>query len=478
MSSNGGFGLEVSKGLLAKVILALVGFLGSVVFARVLGPAGYGTYYVILSVAAVMDNPISGFGIACKKRISEADSDTGEILVAGLLIAAIGSLLMFVGVFLLAPWIDRFDTERGLLFVALVFTALVFFKMIQPMVAGVGEFGTAIVLDMVRSLLTIPLQIVLVVSVGLGVGGMVYGLTGATLLTLPLALWVLGVRPSIPSLETMRSLWVFARHSIPGNFVGTAYGKLDVLLLSALLSSAAAGQYQIALQLTLPGLLLASVMGSGLFVEVSSQVSRDEDVADRITTNVGFASVFSVPLLFGALAMPESIVVTVFGPEYRAAAPLLIGLAFFQFLRTQATQVSSVLMGHDRPDLDLAIKTVTLVVNLVLGVALVLEIGAIGVVIATVAAEGTKFALLTYFARQHVAYAIVPDLLRYQFLAAAGMFVVVAGLHRVVGVNSWFDLLVLVGLGAGVYGVALLALSDVFMIAARSIAADAREQYL
>jgi O-antigen/teichoic acid export membrane protein len=477
MSRESGFGLEVSKGYVAKVVLAVVGFLGSIVFARVLGPTGYGAFHVVVAVAHVLDNPISGFGNACKKRISEYSHEPGEILTAGLVVATIGAIVVFGGVLAVEQYVNYFDIENGPLFVGIVFTGIVFFKILQPMVAGVGEFGTAVVLDMLRSVITIPLQLFLVVVFGLGVGGMIYGLTVASLLTVPVALYVLGVRPTIPSRATLQSLWTYARFSIPNNFVGTAYSKLDILLFSAVLSSAAAGQYQVAMQLVLPGILLAAVMGSGLFAEVSSQVSRGKAVDREVTNNLAFASLFAVPVFFGVLAMPESIVVTVFGGKYREAGSLIVGLGVYQIIRTQATQISSVLSGHDRPDLNLWIKTVTLGTNLVLGIALVFQIGALGVVIATVVAEGTKYVLLTYYARQYVTYEFVPDPLRYQFLAGAVMFVVVELLHGWVGVSSWLDLLALVGIGALVYGVALMALSDVFMLTARSILDDARERY-
>jgi O-antigen/teichoic acid export membrane protein len=218
-------------------------------------------------------------------------------------------------------------------------------------------------------------------------------------------------------------------------------------------------------------------MGSGLFVNVSSRVSRGEDVDGHVTNNIIFASLIAIPLFFGALAMPESIVMTVFGEKYREAAPLLIGLGLFQIIRTQATQASSVLSGHDRPDLHLWIRTVTLVLNLILGVPLIFQLGALGVVIATVVAEGMKFALLTYFARQYTTYRTVPMPLRYQFLAGSIMFVTVDVLHQWLGVYSWVDLLALVAAGAVVYGAVLIGSSDTFMLTARRLLSDAIEQY-
>lgn len=477
MRRDSGFGLEVSKGFVAKIVLAVVGFVGSIIFARVLGPVEYGAFYTVVAVANVLDNPISGFGTACKKRISEFEQDSGEILGAGLAVACGGALVTAIAVLTVAQYLDLFGIENGPLLITVLFTGLVFFKILQPMVAGIGKFGTSIVLDMLRSLFTTPLQLLLVVGFGLGVGGMVFGLTIASLLTVPVGLYVLSIRPVKPRMVTVRSLWSYAKFSIPNNFVGTAYSRLDILLLTAVLGSGAAGQYQIAMQLVLPGILLSSVMGSGLFAEVSTQVSQNEAVEGQITNNIAFASLFAIPIFFGALAMPESIVVTVFGGEYQRAGVLLIGLGVFQILRTQVTQISSVLSGFDRPDLNLWIKTVTFITNLALGIALVYRVGPLGVVVATVVAEATNYLLLTYYARQHAAYEIVPGPLRYQFLAGGVMFVFVELLHQFFGVRSWIELLALVSTGAVVYGIVLIALSDIFMMTARSILNDAKERY-
>lgn len=475
MSRSDGFGLEVSKGFAAKILLAVVGFLGSVVFARVLGPVEYGAFHVVVAVANILDNPISGIGAACKKRISEHGQDEGQILSIGLSVAAILGLVVGTAMLVIGPQLNYFEIGNGPFYVTVVFLALIFFKILQPLVAGKGQFGTAVVLDSVRSVLTIPLQLFLV-FLGWGVAGMVYGLTVATLLTVPLGIYVLDVRPTVPRWDTVRSVWKFAKYSLPTGFVGTAYSRLDILLLGAVLGSGASGQYKVALQLVLPGAMLSMVMGSGLFAEVSALSSRGEEVATKVTNNVAFASLLTIPLFFGALAMPESIVVTVFGAEYRSAATLLVGLALYQVIAAQSNQIKSVVQGLDRPDIMFYIMAATLVTNLALGVPLVYEIGAMGAVIATVTAEAVKFVLMTFFARKRVPYEVLPAPVRYEILAGAVMFIVVDISHRMGGVSSWFELLAIVSLGALVYGVVLALASDIFLRTAKGIIADARNQ--
>ncbi|UIP01056.1 polysaccharide biosynthesis C-terminal domain-containing protein [Halobaculum sp. CBA1158] len=467
----------MSKGLVAKISLAVIGFLGSIVFARTLGPVGYGAFSVLVSVANILDNPVRGLGTACQKYIAEEGRSDGEILTIGLVGTTVLGGIVVAGLLIVGPRINYFDIENGPYYVAVVFVGLIFFKTLQPMVSGQGKFGTAVFLDSLRSLFTIPLQVALVL-LGWGVGGMIYGLTAASLLTVPFSLRVLGVRPQLPSKQTVEDILSYSKYSISSSFVGSAYGQLDILLLGAVIGSGASGQYRIALQLALPGALLSMVMGSGLLAEVSSLASRGEEVAQQVTNNVSFTSLFAIPLFFGALAMPESIIVTVFGEAYRDAVPLLIGLAVYQILKTQSVQISSVLEGFGRPDLMLYLSTVTLVVNLGLGVLLIFQMGALGVVLATIVAEGTKLVLMTYYARREIPYNPFPPAIRYQVVAGVGMFLIIDLLHGFWGVSSWFELLGLVGVGAVLYGLFLVSLSDIFMDTARTIISDAQEQYL
>jgi len=88
------FGLEISRGVLAKFAMAAIGFAGSVVFARVLGPSGYGAFYILVTLVNILDNPVTGWGVACKKRITETGFSTSEALGSGLLGAVILPLVI------------------------------------------------------------------------------------------------------------------------------------------------------------------------------------------------------------------------------------------------------------------------------------------------------------------------------------------------------------------------------------------------
>lgn len=473
---SGSFGIEVSKGLVGKVILAISGFIGSIIIARHIGPVAYGTFHLILAIVNFADNPINGVGVACKKRISESNAEVENIVSAGISVSLIGGVMAIGTAILFQKSIQNYiNVENGVVYIVLLFCVTSLFKVIQLMVSGIGGFGTSVLIDGVRSVITIPLQVILVL-LGFGVGGLVFGSVVSTFFTIPLLLFILKVRPEIPTKDTFQSLWSYAKFSIPSSFVGVAYDRLDILLIGTIVGTGASGHYKVAMNLVIPATFLSGIMSSGLFTEVSTLVSKDEEVKERVETNISFASFFAVPIFFGALAMPQSIVATAYGGEYLDAGGYLIGLALFQVFSSQTEQTTSIISGYDKPNLNLTTMAITLTVNIVLGVFLINKVGAIGAIIATIVAEAVKYALTTYFAKKLVDYTVLPTSLYSQFFSGLIMFAVVEVLHQWITVSSFIDLLLLVGTGAVIYGVVLISISDLYQNTAKSIYKDLRNE--
>lgn len=461
------FGIQVLKGFIGNILTAVIGFAGSIVFARVLGPAGYGAFYAISAVVKLADNPVKGFSTAGKKRLSEADARESEIVGAALLIGALVVLVLCPVVLLFGIPFVAVESERE--FFVILFTGILFFKLLQPLVAGSGKFGAPTLLDSGRSFFTISFQMVLVL-LGWGVGGMVVGLALGSAVMLPFSFRVLGIRPAWPSWDIVRNMWEYARWSIPKSVVGSAISRMDVLLLSVILTTGAAGQYRVAMNVLIPATFVSGVIGSGVFIETSETISRDESPRERIELGVGFASILAIPIFFGALAMPTDIVTTIYGDQYQTAGTLLVGLAAYKFFETQTDQLLGAISGFDRPDLRFYISLGVLVTNVTLGIILLREIGILGVVVATLTTGALRWLVSLYLTRQLINFDIFPDPLRKQVAAGLIMFAVVLPLHRIVGVVWWGDLLTLVSVGAAVYGVILLTISSHLRVALLSVA--------
>ncbi|WP_440010349.1 oligosaccharide flippase family protein [Halomicrococcus sp. SG-WS-1] len=469
---------ETFGGAIAQFAMAAVGFAGTIIFARWLGPSAFGGVYLLLAVVKLADRPMNGWSLAAKKRLSESDAlrspafgaqllfDLGWVGVAGVAALLAGDALA-----------DYTGLAAAPLLAVLLLASESTYETVESLVQGRGRISVATWIDALRSVLTLPLQIALVSLVG--AAGMVYGLAAASLLALPVVSYFVAARPELPSRAFLGSLADYARYSVPSSALGTAYDRLDLLLLGYLLVPAAAGFYEVAWMLTMPAVFVADVAGRGLMAKVSGRAANGEGVGQDVSNTVAYAGLLAFPMLAGAVALARPLVVTVYGPAYRNAATLLVGLALYRILRTQTGPLLQAINGLDRPDVAMGLSAVALAVNVVLGVVLTLRFGAIGVVAATVVAEALRYAGAVAFLWSSVtAFAPVSRPMAAQVGASLVTFAVASAARGALPVRSWVDLGVLVGTGAAAYGVALVALSPGFRhtlgVAVRESLADVR----
>lgn len=460
-ASSISLGGETAKATIAKFTMAAIGFVGTIVFARVLGPTGFGGFYLLFSLVKITDRAVSGWGTATKKRYSEADAQKEEILGSQLVFTVGWVIVTGIIALIASNWLIDYTglPEASVMFVVLLLTVTLY-EPIDRVVQAQGQIGLSVWIDTLRSTLTFPLQLAFVL-LGFGAAGMAYGLSLATLLVIPVLWRFVDSRPTVPTRDTLDSLWSYAKYSITNSFVGKAYDRFDVLLLGFLLTPAAAGYYEVAFKLTLPAAFVMMAASSGLMARVSHKHSQDKPFSEDVSNTLSFASVLAVPMFFGAVALPKQLVVTLYGPEYTDAAALLIGLALYQVIRTQRGPLSRTIAGIDRPDVNTVLSVLTLILNVILGIALTLEFGAIGVVIATVIAELTHYiASGIYVRRELPEVVLLPRTLLEQTGSAVVMFGVVIFLQQTIALQRWYHLVFIVGIGAVVYSIVLLMASQ------------------
>lgn len=468
------FGLQVGIGFLGKIATVIVAFLGSVFLARILGPQGYGSFYLFLAVAAVLDNPVTGWARACRKRFTEADfprdEAIGSLLISIVLVSAAIFLIALVG----SPLITSYTGyQEGWFLLSLLFVAKVSFSSFLVMLNGTEKFGSSSWVVAGRDVLRVLLQVGLVI-IGLGVAGMIWGMSLAALLFTPILLYLIGISPSVPSKQSLREVWTFAKSSIPLGVVGTAKGRMDVILLGVLAGTASVGNYEIALKMTMPAMFLASVASSGLVGRVSDLQSRDRPIEGDVRQNLGYASVIAIPLFFGALTTGTPVVVTVYGSEFAVAGSYIAGLALYRLISSQRRILGATINGLGRPELNLRVSTFVFALNIALGVGLFYIVGPIGVVVATVVSASVGYGLRAYLVwLQLPALTLIPRPLVHQLAGGLLMGVVVYTARELGSIRGWMSVVMIVAFGAAVYFVSLTLLSSPFRKTVQEVAKDA-----
>lgn len=468
------FGVQVGLGFIGRIVTALVAFVGSVFLARFLGPENYGSFYILLAIVSFFDNPVTGWAVACRKRLTEVDSSSEQIvgsLLLGILVASILSVVIAVTA---SKWITNFtgDPNSWMLLIILYIGMIVYVSSLEVLKAT-DKFGRSTWIQAVRDIIRVTVQSGLVI-VGFGVGGMVGGIIFANLILAPSIFYFIGPSPALPSRNTLNDIWAYGRSSIPDGLLSTAQERIDIMILGILASTSVVGNYEVALKITLPAIFVAGVASNGLMGRISNRRSKDLEVANEIQRNIAYASLIAVPLFFGAITIGGPVVVTLYSSQYSLAGGFIGGLALFRLIRSQKAILISSINGLNKPNLNLRVSALEFLLNVFLGIGLYFVIGPLGVIIATVLSE-----LLAYIYRAFIIKQLVPTVdflpqpLKKQFASGVLMAILVYIARHSIGLKMWYDTILVVGMGCGVYFVSLLYISESFRETSRAIARDA-----
>lgn len=447
-----------------KIIQSLFGIGSIVLFTRILGSEGIGKYRTVTAAAFILVILSRSFGGTIKKRISEIDTDPAEYLTLALLMHGGLTILVICFLYLVRKWaIDYFGSKELVAGIVLIVGSLGFFHILTSYLGGIGYPARSTWLDTLRSVLTLTVQ-GLLLFLGFQELGVILGLGLATFLT---GMFIfISTRPSlsIPTPETARRVFEYARYLIPTNFVSELYQSADPLLIKTFSGSEAVGFYTVASQLVTPASLFSNSISSALSVKSSGVDSAGGDLTNDLTNSISYCGLLSIPILFGCLALPNALLqMDLFGQTYgNAPGGVLIGMAAFQLITTFEAPYEAVINGSDRPDIIFRTNVAVMMIYIIASTGLGYFFGMLGVVAGTVLSEIYR---LTYYQVVTIRWfgsIIFPKSVRKQLISGGIMFVFVELVSLQVNTGSMIPLLLVVGFGAVVYFSALLIISPHF----------------
>lgn len=430
---------QVFSGTVAKIVMALVGFAGSIFFARELGPALFGAVSLLFALAEWAAHPLYGVGAAVKKRVSESDSKRGALF--GLLIAASAIWTFTIGAIAVGagPWVRSLTSlEAAPVYLVGLVATTGMFTVFGMLVEGRGKVGAFLWTNAARKTSAIGLQS-LFLYLGFGATGWVAGAMIASTLAITVLYILIGVFPSVPGRKQIRSVWVFARYSSVTSVLYAAYSRLDLLLIGSVIGTTTAGFYEIGWKITMFGVFIPNTIGNSLMSKVSAMAANGQrqDLIDQVESSTAFASVITIPLLFGSLAIGQPLIVEFYGAEYAPAADILVMLAVVRTIESQSDPIMAAIGGLDRPDIALRLTGGGIAVNVLLGVPLLYTIGPLALITVSAFAEFVRWSGGVYFLRWELGtFSPVGQQQVIQVLAATIMLLVVVVAQRVVGVES------------------------------------------
>ena len=455
--------------LVSKIAASALGFLGTIYLTRTLGEEIYGFYAITLALVGWLGLVKSvGFGQAIIKRMTEGD-EPDAYLAAGTAIKAGLTLLVAAGVLLFREQVDAYVGQPVAAFVVLLLVVTIFSDLINAALQGSHRVHIYAPLSTAKQGAR-TLAMVGLVVIGFELSGMLVGHAVGTALVATAALWIVKPTLVIPRWRHVRELVDFAKFSWLGNVRSRAFSDMDIIVLAFFVSAGLTGIYAVAYSLATFVSIFGTVIQTTLFPELSKRsASGDSEMVRTLTTDaLAYSGLFLIPGTVGAALLGDRLL-RVYGPGFEPGAAVLTILLVGLLLYTYTRQLLNTLNAIDRPDLAFRANAAFIAANLVGNVALVYTIGWVGAAIATALSALVGLAFGAYYTHKHVGLDLPLGEITRQIAAALAMGIVVYGgrlggeatLGWVDDYNAVFAVL-LVGLGAGVYFLALLAISKRF----------------
>lgn len=397
-----------------------LGMLTSIVIARHLGPADFGAYSLVIWLVAtgvVITN--SGVASAVIKFVAELRGAGRESQIRSLLAWAWrvqGGFLAVVllggtALFLLQGQRLMPGFDHGLLLlILLVTTALRASYMLNVGIAkGYENFRATAAIAVIVA----PLNLLLILLVWWLDGPMEWFL--GTFTVSSFVFWWISRRQVAPLLppaaarepldadtrRRLRSYTALVAVSVAVSFITAS--EVEVLFLTLFDTSASAGQFKVAFQLSSGALLLVpGVFGALLLPMMANALAQGREVVSRrLSMSTTYLSALAAPLVAFGVVFAHEIIGLLYGEAFAPAAFAFAVCLAAGSIATLSQAASGYLLGADRQRALMIIVVACSLVKLALDIVLVQRYGLTGAVVAYGATSVLSGVLVTGLALRY-----------------------------------------------------------------------------
>lgn len=432
--------------------LTALGYIATMYFAHILGPAVLGSYYLFLSYYGVFSLiGDGGFGGAAIKRISEGVEQC-EYFSAFIVLRVILLAVSVTAILFLAPYF-RDLLSSGLLpwlIIALITGTIA--GIASSGVYGSAKVGVAQISDFLNNVVRILVQIIATflgyAAAGLA-GGFVTGLLAGFALNyyyLPLRLAKFGAY-HLKSLFSF-SFWIFLTSS---GF--TIFATADTILIGYYLSNADVGIYRIAYQVTGAALFITTALNTALFPRMS-RWNTDGDllsISSALTRAITFSLLLAIPVVIGGILLGDKLLYFLYGADFVAGTPTLVVLLVMQIVSVFLTLQITCLNAMNYPKDSFISTSLAAVTNICLNIIFIPFIGILGAAIATLISITLNAIISHVLLSRHLEIIIERRSIAHILIATFVMAGIVLTLRIVSGIPSLSYLLGIVAAGSLIY---------------------------
>lgn len=457
------FSHKIFVSTISDIVITIVGFIGTLYFARTLGAGPLGTFALGLTVVQMFLLVDLGIGQAAVKRIS-SDNDPDEHYSAAILIYALISISAVVTIFLLQDEINSYTGDTFALLVASIFVSQRLYQMVNMSLKSQNRAHVRDSIDSIEQIARVSSQGILV-YIGFETIGLFAGYAAsfafAVILAAAYHIYSLSLTLTLPSKEHFYSLYIFSRYSWLGNVKSRALSKTDILIMGFFISNSMIGIYQVSWTLAMTFQILGQSIGRNLFPEISEAVAAGDNrrVALLAKQIFIFGGLLPIPGIVGAAVLGDRFL-GVYGSDFMAGAPILGVLAVVSLIRAYEGSVYALANGIDEPRITFISNILFIVTNIVLNFVFIYYLGALGAAAATTIALGLSVTVAIRMTRRHIDFQLPVAEISKQIGAATVMGAVVWTTRSRLEPLSVVELLILTLFGVSIYFGLVLAISD------------------
>lgn len=379
-------------GFSSGAAVALAGFIGNAITARLLGPDNLGILaYVVFCVTIA--SMVAGLGIGivqqryipnlrAEERDDEADGLIGATTRWSMVAAIVGGLLLFAYLY----WPGRGVTEKlsetsrdVVIAVALIwFLCWRMAEVYQFYLRGEQRFGELARLSAVSAL--IKLAVIALGAWLFGIPGALAGYIAGNLLPAARIGRLRRVKPMV-SQELRREVTRFAFMSwVTAVIGGFVFGRTEILFLEHFTGIGAVGLFTAAVTVAEMAVQLPPLLLSALLPRFSEQhgLGAQDDMQRLYRTMTALIAMLIVPLCAGLAAIAPVLVPLLFGDEFRGAVPVASVLLIAAAISSLGVTTLYLLQSIGKAGFLLMSNGVGLIGTIVLGFILVPHFGLIG----------------------------------------------------------------------------------------------------
>lgn len=451
----------------SNLLASAISFVAIIYFAREVGADILGQYYLIIALLAWLKTAGRlGVGSAIMKRVSEKQEQDEFIAAGGILITAL-FVVMAAGLFVFRDSIDQYIGAEVSQYIVLLLLSALIYSYFTSILNGKHLVHLVGMLAPLRIAMRSLLQIG-AVFIGLGLAGMLVGYATGWFLAALVASFVAVPALVRPRKRHFMSLLKYAKYSWLGSVQSKTFNWIDVVVLGFFVPSGLIGIYSVAWSVAIFLLQFSHSISSSIFPEISQLAAEGERerISNLVNDATAYTGVFLIPGFVGGSLLAEP-VLKIYGDEFVDGSVVFVLLIAAVLVYSYQKPLLMTLNAINRPNLAFQVNGVFVLSNVVLNVVLVYLYGWIGAAVATGISAVVGLVCAYMLLSKLLEFSIPYQEITRQWIAAGAMGAVVFSgrwieeTYRILG-HNFATVLLLIGIGAGVYFVTYFAISPNF----------------